>query len=108
MNKMVSPRPVGPRDVSLLHALGAFHFAFGRADTALNILELARFLDRRNRDTYITLARTYFEIGDLASAVARMDTARALSVAPLDPRDEAFEQRLRLLHDIAPGTGSAL
>lgn len=105
MGSMFAPSSTGPQDISLLHALGAFHFAFGRPDTALNLLELARFLDERNRDTHIMLARMYFDTGDLDAAVERLDFACAISDDALDPNDVAFERRLRLMYDIAPPSG---
>lgn len=107
MGSMFAPFPTGPRDISLLHALGAFHFAFGRPDTALNLLELARFLDERNRDTHFMLARMYFDTGDLDAAVERLDYGCAISDEALDPNDLAFERKLRLMHDIAPRTRHA-
>lgn len=89
------------RDVALLQALGALQFAFGCNDTALNLLELARFLDARNRDTQVMLARIYYAEHALDAALACMDYARAISPEALSDRDEIFDRRLRLLAEVA-------
>lgn len=68
------------RDVELLTGLANVHVLFGQHKTALHILELANWIDRKHVQTLLMMAQCHFNLSNPQLVISTLD--RILTVNP--------------------------